>query len=352
MTTTVAARTVLFDDVPEEHPFATSIYWAAENGIVEGFGDGTFRPDDGLSRGQATAIVKRYHDELGSIPGPEGPKGPEGPEGPGGPEGPEGPQGDVGLPGEPGTPGLPGVPGAPGEDGAEGPAGPAGAAGKDGQDGRDGLDGQNGAPGLPGVSGAPASLDRYYTAFGSIYLDLSGYGYGTATCEPGDQVVGGGYIAAPGSYAFADMPTEEGDGWEVGLYLDFSEPAPPLDLGSPGDEAVQDLLNVAAEPDLARVYARCVGSGEVETSLELVSVCTEDAYFDAYRKWVVVNDNPTTIGVSISLGGSGWSVSGGALPGETVWYTPDDGDLNEAVLSWAGGEDATGSTNVSCSEED
>ncbi len=49
-----------FDDVVSESYYADSIAWAAENGIVAGYGDGSFGPDDAITREQMAAILYRY----------------------------------------------------------------------------------------------------------------------------------------------------------------------------------------------------------------------------------------------------------------------------------------------------
>ena len=51
-----------FTDVAEEMYYAEAIAWAAENKIVEGHGDGTFGPDEPITREQIAAILHRYAD--------------------------------------------------------------------------------------------------------------------------------------------------------------------------------------------------------------------------------------------------------------------------------------------------
>lgn len=48
-----------FSDVPGDHPFADAITWAAQQGIVEGYSDGTFRPAGAVSRQAAAAFLYR-----------------------------------------------------------------------------------------------------------------------------------------------------------------------------------------------------------------------------------------------------------------------------------------------------
>jgi hypothetical protein len=48
-----------FPDVPLTHPFFLDIEWAAVNGIVNGFGDGTFRPANTATRQAVVAMLYR-----------------------------------------------------------------------------------------------------------------------------------------------------------------------------------------------------------------------------------------------------------------------------------------------------
>ncbi len=49
-----------FTDVAVGQYYYNAIAWAAENGIVTGYGDGTFGPDDSITREQMAAILYRY----------------------------------------------------------------------------------------------------------------------------------------------------------------------------------------------------------------------------------------------------------------------------------------------------
>ncbi len=49
-----------FTDVPTDHPFYLAIEWAASEGIVEGFENGTFRPQVVVTRQAAAAFLFRY----------------------------------------------------------------------------------------------------------------------------------------------------------------------------------------------------------------------------------------------------------------------------------------------------
>jgi hypothetical protein len=48
-----------FPDVPANHAFCEEIAWLATSGLVEGYGDGTFRPDAPVSRQAAAAVLFR-----------------------------------------------------------------------------------------------------------------------------------------------------------------------------------------------------------------------------------------------------------------------------------------------------
>jgi predicted esterase len=48
-----------FDDVPPTHPFHDAIAWAADEGIVEGYSDGTFRPGASVTRQTAAVFLER-----------------------------------------------------------------------------------------------------------------------------------------------------------------------------------------------------------------------------------------------------------------------------------------------------
>ena len=55
-----AAKTVRFSDVSPDAWYADAVRWAGANGIVEGMGDGTFAPDQEITREQLAAILYRY----------------------------------------------------------------------------------------------------------------------------------------------------------------------------------------------------------------------------------------------------------------------------------------------------
>lgn len=49
-----------FSDVPASQWYADAVSWAAENGVVTGYPDGTFRPDAPITREQVAVILHRY----------------------------------------------------------------------------------------------------------------------------------------------------------------------------------------------------------------------------------------------------------------------------------------------------
>lgn len=51
-----------FTDVPADHPHADGIVWAAEQGLVAGYDDGTFRPSEPVTRGQLATILRRLKE--------------------------------------------------------------------------------------------------------------------------------------------------------------------------------------------------------------------------------------------------------------------------------------------------
>ncbi len=49
-----------FTDVPSDEWYADAVYWAAENGIINGYGNGLFGPDVPITREQLAVILWRY----------------------------------------------------------------------------------------------------------------------------------------------------------------------------------------------------------------------------------------------------------------------------------------------------
>ncbi len=56
---TPANAIVLFDDVNADHPFAFEIAYLYEQGIINGYPDGTFRPNDPITRAHAVVMIGR-----------------------------------------------------------------------------------------------------------------------------------------------------------------------------------------------------------------------------------------------------------------------------------------------------
>ncbi len=54
-----------FSDVADGQWYTNAVIWAAENKIVEGYGDGTFRPTAPITREQLAAILYRYAQSRG-----------------------------------------------------------------------------------------------------------------------------------------------------------------------------------------------------------------------------------------------------------------------------------------------
>ena len=54
-----------FTDVAPDAIYADAVGWAAGNGIISGYGDGTFGPDDKLTREQFAAILYRFANMYG-----------------------------------------------------------------------------------------------------------------------------------------------------------------------------------------------------------------------------------------------------------------------------------------------
>ena len=51
-----------FSDVPADDPNRTAIEWAADAGLTLGYGDGSFGPDNAMTRSQAVAFMERFFD--------------------------------------------------------------------------------------------------------------------------------------------------------------------------------------------------------------------------------------------------------------------------------------------------
>lgn len=60
-----SAESTGFTDVADNDWYATAVNWAASEGIVNGFEDDTFRPNDAITREQMAAILYNYADYKG-----------------------------------------------------------------------------------------------------------------------------------------------------------------------------------------------------------------------------------------------------------------------------------------------
>ncbi|MDR1589749.1 MAG: S-layer homology domain-containing protein, partial [Oscillospiraceae bacterium] len=57
-----------FVDVPADQWYSEAVAWGAINGIVKGYGDGRFGPDDAITREQLAAVLYRYEQHSGKAP--------------------------------------------------------------------------------------------------------------------------------------------------------------------------------------------------------------------------------------------------------------------------------------------
>ena len=56
-----------FSDVPEGKYFTNAVIWAQSLGVVNGFEDGTYRPNDNVTREQLAAILYRFSEANGEV---------------------------------------------------------------------------------------------------------------------------------------------------------------------------------------------------------------------------------------------------------------------------------------------
>ncbi len=61
-----AAEGTAFSDVAPQQYYAAPVAWASANGIVTGYGDGSFRPQAEITREQMAAILFRYAQSKGA----------------------------------------------------------------------------------------------------------------------------------------------------------------------------------------------------------------------------------------------------------------------------------------------
>jgi hypothetical protein len=60
-----AAQT--FPDVPPSNIFYDEIEWGAANGIINGYTNGKFGPNDNVTRGQSAAFLSHYNDAIHTV---------------------------------------------------------------------------------------------------------------------------------------------------------------------------------------------------------------------------------------------------------------------------------------------
>lgn len=51
-----------FKDI-QDNTHKDAIEWAAGQGLIKGYDDGTFRPNEPITRGQLASILKRYEEQ-------------------------------------------------------------------------------------------------------------------------------------------------------------------------------------------------------------------------------------------------------------------------------------------------
>lgn len=61
------ANATSFKDVPESHVHAAAIGVLSEEGIINGYSDGTFKPNNSITRGQVAKIFTRLFEEEGEL---------------------------------------------------------------------------------------------------------------------------------------------------------------------------------------------------------------------------------------------------------------------------------------------
>lgn len=60
------AEDSVFSDVPADEWYTTAVAWAAEAGVVNGYGDGTFAPDQAITREEMATMLYRYAKYAGA----------------------------------------------------------------------------------------------------------------------------------------------------------------------------------------------------------------------------------------------------------------------------------------------
>jgi len=62
--TAAVAVTSVFNDVPNNHPFLDQINWMSEQGIAQGYDDGTFKPTAPVSRQAFASFLNKYNASI------------------------------------------------------------------------------------------------------------------------------------------------------------------------------------------------------------------------------------------------------------------------------------------------
>ena len=62
------ATSIPFTDVPADEYYSGAVKWAAENGIISGYGNGMFGPNDNITREQLAVIMNNYQQFSGFSP--------------------------------------------------------------------------------------------------------------------------------------------------------------------------------------------------------------------------------------------------------------------------------------------
>jgi hypothetical protein len=64
----VSVHATAFSDVAANAPYADAVEYASARGIIEGYSDGQFKPNNTLTRGQFSAMVCRMIGESENLP--------------------------------------------------------------------------------------------------------------------------------------------------------------------------------------------------------------------------------------------------------------------------------------------
>ena len=62
--TTPVIPEIEFTDVPKTAPYYEEVKKLVTNGIIKGYGDGTFRPDETVTRAEMAAVIRRYTEKV------------------------------------------------------------------------------------------------------------------------------------------------------------------------------------------------------------------------------------------------------------------------------------------------